>query len=46
MMDDALMFNTPWHLNKKGVEYRSALLINDVEKALSHSKLNQKHSKR
>jgi hypothetical protein len=36
---DTLMFNTPYHLNKKGVDYRTKLLIEDIEKALSHNKV-------
>jgi hypothetical protein len=32
MMPDSLMFNTPYHLTKKGVDYRTALLIGDYRK--------------
>lgn len=37
-MPDSLMFNTPYHLNKNGVDYRTSLLIQDIEKALTHKK--------
>ena len=30
MMDELLMFNTPYHLNRIGVEYRTNLLIDDL----------------
>ncbi|MBS1603282.1 MAG: hypothetical protein JST42_11480 [Bacteroidetes bacterium] len=32
MMPDSLTFNTPYHLNKSGADYRTALLINDVRR--------------
>ncbi|SEF48017.1 hypothetical protein [Algoriphagus boritolerans] len=31
---DSLMFNTPYHLSKNGVDYRTILLIEDISKAL------------
>ncbi|MBW4361122.1 hypothetical protein [Flavobacterium taihuense] len=31
---DAMMFNTPYHLNKDGVDYRTQLLIEDLKKVL------------
>lgn len=30
MMDELLMFNTPYHLNRIGVEYRTNLLVEDL----------------
>jgi hypothetical protein len=30
MMLDSFMFNTPYHLNKKGMDYRTKLLIEDL----------------
>lgn len=36
-----LMFNTPYHLNKKGVDYRTKLLIEDVKKAKSLNQIKQ-----
>lgn len=32
MMTDSLMFDTPYHLNKYGVDYRTKLFINDFKK--------------
>ncbi len=32
-MDELLMYNTPYHLNRIGVEYRSALLVEDLRAA-------------
>ncbi|HNV24604.1 MAG TPA: hypothetical protein PKH98_06935, partial [Candidatus Omnitrophota bacterium] len=32
-MPDALMFNTAYHLSKEGVDYRTLLLIEDLNKA-------------
>jgi hypothetical protein len=34
MMPDSLMFNTAYHLNKKGVDYRTELLIEDLKAKL------------
>jgi hypothetical protein len=31
---ESLMFNSPYHLSKKGVDYRTQLLIEDLENAL------------
>ncbi|GGD49078.1 hypothetical protein GCM10011514_11560 [Emticicia aquatilis] len=31
MMPDSMMFNTPYHLTKSGVEFRTALLIEDLK---------------
>lgn len=39
MMNDSLIFNTVYHLNKKGVELRTRLLINDLKKALLKNSL-------
>lgn len=36
---DSLMFNTPYHLNRQGVDYRTRLLIQDIEKAQSYNSL-------
>jgi hypothetical protein len=33
MMSDSLMFDTSYHLNKKGVDIRTARLIEDIKKA-------------
>jgi hypothetical protein len=34
---DSLMFNSTYHLNKQGVDYRTKLLIQDIEKARSQN---------
>jgi hypothetical protein len=34
-MPDSLMFNSPYHLSKKGVDYRTQLLIEDLKDALT-----------
>ena len=31
---DEMLYNTPYHLSKKGVDYRTYLLIQDIKKAL------------
>lgn len=33
-MPDSLMFDSPYHLNKKGVDHRTQLLIEDIAKAI------------
>ncbi|HEY4150540.1 MAG TPA: hypothetical protein VGM41_16485 [Chitinophagaceae bacterium] len=33
-MPDSLVFNTPYHLVKKGVDYRTALLVEDLKKVI------------
>lgn len=33
-MADSLMFNTPYHLNKIGVDYRTSILIQDIKNSL------------
>jgi hypothetical protein len=33
---DTLMFNTPYHLSKNGVDYRTQLLIRDIKKVLKN----------
>jgi hypothetical protein len=33
-MQDSLFFNTPYHLNKNGVNYRTSLIIEDIKKGL------------
>jgi len=35
---DAMMFNTSYHLLKKGVDYRTKLLIEDLKKVRTHNK--------
>lgn len=35
MIPDSLMFNTPYHLSKKGVDYRTNILISDIKNILS-----------
>ncbi|MDR1581678.1 MAG: hypothetical protein LBS55_00185 [Prevotellaceae bacterium] len=35
MMPDSLMFDTSYHLNKKGVDIRTARLIEDIKKVMS-----------
>jgi hypothetical protein len=39
-MPDSLMFNTPYHLSKIGVDYRTQLLIEDLKKAGVNKKSN------
>ncbi|GHT76663.1 hypothetical protein AGMMS50262_15490 [Bacteroidia bacterium] len=39
MMPDSLMFNTPYHINKQGVELRTKLLVEDLKTALFTAKL-------
>lgn len=34
IIPDSLIFDTPYHLTKKGVDYRTGLLIKDLKKAL------------
>lgn len=34
IMPDTLMFDTPYHLTKKGVDYRTGLLIQDLKKVV------------
>ncbi len=34
MIPDSLMFDTPYHLTKKGVDYRTNLLIKDLKKEI------------
>ncbi|MDR0682237.1 MAG: hypothetical protein LBG15_10390 [Dysgonamonadaceae bacterium] len=34
-MPDSLMFDTPYHLNKTGVDYRTKLLIEDIRKHIA-----------
>jgi hypothetical protein len=36
---DAMMFNTSYHLLKKGVDYRTKLLIEDLKKVRTHNKV-------
>jgi len=35
MMPDSMMFNTPYHLSKKGVDYRTSLLISDIKNTIN-----------
>lgn len=34
MVDDSLLYDTPYHLNKKGVDFRTNKLISDLKKVL------------
>lgn len=34
-MDDSIIFDTPYHLTKKGVNYRTTLLIEDLKKVIN-----------
>lgn len=34
---DSMMFNTPYHLNKNGVDYRTKMIIDDIKKARTHN---------
>ncbi len=36
-MPDSLLFNTPYHLTKNGMEYRTKLLVQDINLLLSNS---------
>jgi hypothetical protein len=36
IMPESLMFNTPYHLVKEGVDYRTRLLIEDIRKSQVH----------
>lgn len=37
-MADSLLFNTPYHLIKKGVDYRTVLLAEDLKRAITPAK--------
>lgn len=37
-MPDSLLYNTPYHLNKKGIEYRTMMMIEDIKKAQNNKK--------
>jgi hypothetical protein len=39
-MDDVLMFNTPYHLNRNGVNLRTQLLIEDLKEAGAHARVS------
>jgi hypothetical protein len=39
---DSLMFNTPYHLNKNGVDYRTKMIIDDIKKARTHNSVYKK----
>jgi len=39
---DAMMFNSSYHLLKKGVDYRTELLIEDIEKVRTHNNVYKK----
>lgn len=41
-MPSSFMFNTPYHLTKQGVDYRTKLLIEDLKIELSKLKLSKK----
>jgi len=34
MVPDSLLFDSPWHLNKQGVDLRTRLLIEDLKTTL------------
>jgi hypothetical protein len=38
-MHDSLLYNTPYHLNKNGVNYRTLLIIEDIKKALKNGSI-------
>ncbi len=38
---DSLMFNTPYHLLKKGVDYRTKLLIEDIKQSQAYTDLHK-----
>jgi len=42
IMDNSLIFDTPYHLNKKGADRRTQLLIEDLENALRTNTANNK----
>jgi hypothetical protein len=43
-LDDSLMFDSPYHLTKKGADFRTKLLLEDIEVALNEIKnSNNKH---
>src|SRR5690606_34773197 len=37
MIPDSMMFNTPYHLNKKGADFRTKLFIEDYKKAQDYN---------
>lgn len=37
IIPDSLIFNTPYHLTKKGVDFRTALLIDDLNRCLGEN---------
>lgn len=37
-MPDSLLYNTPYHLNKKGINYRTMRIIEDIKKAQNRKK--------
>jgi hypothetical protein len=41
-MPDTMMFNTSYHLLKKGVDYRTELLIEDIKKVRTHNTVYKK----
>ena len=41
-MPDVMMFNTSYHLLKKGVDYRTELLIEDIKKVRTHNNVYKK----
>ena len=40
MMPESMMFNTPYHLLKSGVDLRTSLLIEDIKKALRDNSIS------
>ena len=41
-MQDTMMFDTPYHLLKKGVDFRTELLIEDLKKVRTHNNVYKK----
>jgi hypothetical protein len=40
IMPDSMMFNTPYHLNKQGVDYRTKTFIDDFRKIRAYNKVH------
>lgn len=40
MIPDTMMFNTPYHLNRQGVNYRTKIFIADFKKARTHNRVD------
>ncbi len=46
MFPDSLMFNTPYHLTKNGVDYRTHLFITDLKEGLKYKLPSMKYMER